>query len=422
MIKQPEHYNVDVVVDKGTINSKIQKKFDLGEKEVKNGKCDFVGVIYKNQSILISLPLKYIELYKFKQFTWKKKVLHIRTILNAILSYNRMQGLDTKNDFKSTFPFQAVIDIYEYYQKFGLYHEYLNIYKKGQRNPIDWKQTFKRSNSYLDYKNERLLYLSFYTKIQKDEETLVTKCMAFCLNYVNKYYHELLSFNLNEDIKKYRINEQLLKNASCIISGLEKILNKTYIDSNKNLIQNLIVFFKQMGEIYTYQFSLIQFNFHNVWEHAVNFYLNRYFKSFKNGKMLFSEEPICQYSFIKDTQPYDENNNCNKLQPDHYYIDSNNNIQYIFDSKYMLQLNYPNYKQMLYSFLYSNKTNSGKTINILLLPEIATNKELVIDTKINVQIKKELLPLNINDLVIYNVRLNEQKIISEYGQCLSDYN
>ena len=159
---------------------------------------------------------------------------------------------------------------------------------------------------------------------------------------------------------------------------------------------------------------MIQFEFHNVWEHAVNEFLTNHFIGIDENNILFqfTNEKIERFFFQKDSRSYDLVNANNRLEPDHYYYDKKNNVQYIFDSKYMEKLNGLNHKQLIYGILYSKSVR--KTFNTLVLPGLpSVDKNSVQGTK-HVEVRKDMLPDSINELIIYQIKLNEKFVLESF--------
>lgn len=411
--------NIDVVMDKKTVSRELIKRYQLKD-EVKNGCSQFVGIIYKDTdrgvSILVSLPFNYMDVNEFQNKSNKEKFSNIQTILTSILKYNRTQGLMGLDDFQCSFPISAYNQIYSFYQKYGLYRENVVNIKQGQNGNINWKSTFRKSNSFINAETNAIVYFPFYQNKKIIANNLITECMVFVLNYTKEYFKDILQLPRSAELESFGVNYSLLNNKDYVVQRLKEELGRTYKDYLRNLITNLIRFFEKLGANYNYDFSMIQFDFNNVWEHAVNEFLTNHFTGIDEdeNKVLFrfTNEKVKKFIFQKDSKGYDSVNTKNKLEPDHYYYDKNNDVQYIFDSKYMEKLNGLNHKQLIYGILYSKGVK--KTFNTLVLPGLpSVNRECVNGEK-HVDVKKDLLPSSINKLVIYQIRLNEKAVLESF--------
>ncbi|OAP97390.1 LlaJI family restriction endonuclease [Ligilactobacillus aviarius] len=409
--------NIDVVMDKRTVSKELVKRYQL-EDEVKNGCSRFVGIIYKDTdkgvNILVSLPFNYMNVKEFQSRNIKERFSNIQTILTSILKYNRTQGLVGLDDFHCSFPINAYNQVYTFYQKYGLYRENITNIKQGQNGNIDWKSTFRKSNSFINTKTNTIVYFPFYQKEKIVTNNLITECMAFVLNYTKEYFKDILQLPISAELESFGVNYSLLNNKDYVVQQLKEELSHTYKDYLRNLITNLIRFFEKLETNYSYDFSMIQFEFHNVWEHAVNEFLTNHFIGVDEDKTLFkfTNEKIEKFFFQKDSRSYDLVNANNRLEPDHYYYDKKNNVQYIFDSKYMEKLNGLNHKQLIYGILYSKGIE--KTFNTLVLPGLPSiNKNSVQGTK-HVEVKKNLLPDSINELIVYQIKINEKFVLESF--------
>ena len=152
--------------------------------------------------------------------------------------------------------------------------------------------------------------------------------MVFVLNYTKEYFKDILQLPRSAELESFGVNYSLLNNKDYVVQRLKEELGRTYKDYLRNLITNLIRFFEKLGANYNYDFSMIQFDFNNVWEHAVNEFLTNHFTGIDEdeNKVLFrfTNEKVKKFIFQKDSKGYDSVNTKNKLEPDHYYYDKNN--------------------------------------------------------------------------------------------------
>lgn len=406
--------NIDVVMDKQTVSKELIKRYQLKDEE-HNGCSQFVGIICKDTDALISLPYNFMKIENFKNLGIESQFKNIQVVLMSILTYNRAQGLSGVEDFNCSFPINAYNQIYEFYQKYGLYYENIVNVKIGQSGNIDWKTTFRKSNSFINTESNTFVYFPFYQKEKIITNNLITECMAFVLNYTKEYFKNLLSLPISTELEKFGINYSLLSNKDYVIQQLKKELSHTYKDHLRNLITNLIRFFEKLETTYNYDFSMVQFEFHNVWEHAVNAYLTNHFSGVDpdTAQFNFESEKIRKFFFQKDSQSYDKAHSQNVLEPDHYYLDKENDIQYIFDSKYMKELNRLNHKQLIYGFLYGNRAK--KTYNTLILPGLPSIDKNHVQGQKHVEVKEEFLPDSMSEQIVYQIRLNEKAVLESFA-------
>ena len=74
-----------------------------------------------------------------------------------------------------------IIKFIHFIKKYGLYRENITNIKQGQNGNIDWKNTFRRSNSFINTKTNTIVYFPFYQKEKIVTSNLITECMAFCI-------------------------------------------------------------------------------------------------------------------------------------------------------------------------------------------------------------------------------------------------
>lgn len=411
------NYELDVVIDKGKVSKELVDKYQLNDEVEKNSHGNvsrFVGIICQDNQVLVSLPTKFMNKRQFMNLDSEQKKKNLQTIVNSILKYQRSKSMIGNDGFRSSYPFDAYLNVYQYYQQFGLYHDQVKVLKPGQNSKIDWKQTFRLANSYIDPDEQSIIYFPFYHQEKQIIDDLVTECMAFCLNYTYNTFNQMLQLPMNEELKSYGLKMTLFKNYDFIVDQLSERLNKTYKDGIKTLLINLIRFFKQLGN-YDKQFSLIQLEFENVWEHAVNSYLSDYFIGVDGEKFNFALDKEQIYDFNKDSVSYDVKHTSRNLEPDHYCIDLANDTQYIFDSKYMKKMDDLNHKQVVYSLVYSKRAKL--TYNTLILPGNGDEIETVTPT-IHAEFDKKYLPTCFEEtgLIIYLIRLNIKYVLEKYTE------
>ena len=135
--------------------------------------------------------------------------------------------------------------------------------------------------------------------------------------------------------------------------------------------------------------------------------MNDYFQCVDNDCLIFAKSKV-KNNFSKT--PFSEFNLANTnhtLEPDHYFYDKSNDIQYIFDSKYYTTLKNFDYKEFSYHILLMNKATT--TYDALIMPTRAKNR-----TEQYIQINTNYLPKGINSVKIYLVHLNMIHVLKNF--------
>ena len=167
-------------------------------------------------------------------------------------------------------------------------------------------------------------------------------------------------------------NIDFLSNIDYTLRHLYQYKNCIFKDYQKKLINALIEFFEQYKTIK--KGSAIHFRinyFYSIWEKMVENYLNKSFVGINEETRFleFSDNKESGIYFKKDA-PFviDDSIHKRSIQPDHFYID--NDVIYVFDSKYYEEIDDLNYKQIAYTILLGNSHihSEKKIYSALLLP------------------------------------------------------
>lgn len=343
----------------------------------------FVGFIFCNDKILISFPKHYFSYEKFQYFQPMRKELKselyndvkiLFKVIQKTTAKKSKKTIGAREELNSSYPFQHFFEVYDYFLKYGLYKDEQEIRKMGYTGKIDWKKTLLKSPLIVSRGN--LLYMPFVIKKKISEHVFISKCMAYVIDSTSNIMSPFSNFKRTDlDIKDINWN-----NKSKIISQLRTIKQSVFKDLQKKLINNLIKFFED-EYIGAHTIKLKTWSFNLIWEEMIENYLNNYFKRInEDGYIDFSStKNIKRMNFEKRIFfPDSLKQNGRGLEPDYYLIE--NNVRYIFDSKYYDEIKELNYKQVAYYFLLKyhegiERIADNRTIvtplfthNILILP------------------------------------------------------
>lgn len=378
-----------VAIQEGTvIPDDVLKKFQLSFLDIgKNANLErvssFCGVVRRGTSILVSFPKHYISLKCFNKLSNSNKLKHIRLILKSILNYELNPAYSSfrkKDDLNTSFSFSSFFNIYGYFQKYGLYFENRENIRKGYSGKISWKDTIQKSQKIISDGN--LVFLPFLIHQNISDEDFITKCMVFAINYTEKTFGDLLDLPDNSSIASRGIESSLKEHTEAVIFKLEMMKREIFKDIDKKLLNDLIDFFRGINDSPHNINDIKHYHFNNVWEKAVESYLNNHFIGIKYDKLIFGNSEK-NFNFEKKilknyNDAFDHRNDT--LQPDHYYLDKDNDVQYIFDSKYYYSITGLNHKQFVYHMILCNRAKY--TYDALIMPsEIPTFTEIHLDLK-----------------------------------------
>ena len=397
-------FNLDVINDVAKI-----KKIDINSGNEIDGyeyHVSFVGFLLDaRDDVLLSLPKQY-------KHSPGNEELECRQILKALVKYSELHYGTLSNyinskDLSCNFPFDSFFGIYEYYKKYGLYHDQKIEISAKQHGKIDWKSTIHLTKKYVI--DDDVVIFPIFRKKSVNIETFLTICMAFAINYtITKFYFffDYPLVDVDFDLSSY----DLLGNKQVVLSELEKIKKNTFSDVKTSLINNLICFFQRLSGKKSY--FLKCYNFSAIWETAIRLYVCNHFDGEDSGKLKISDQKKVPKEFIKPTF-YPNSAKPNEfMQPDCYFIDAKN--QYILDAKYYLHIDGIMYKELSYVFLlkeirdYINDSPKYKTtICALLLP--SDSRKTALSFEMN-----PLFNLEFQDLKIYEEYFDIRIVLEEF--------
>ncbi len=368
--------------DGEVVDDNLIKMFELSTKEIRYSDkfdanvFDIVGFIYKDNKILVVFPKHYYDKTDIDTFNQTNVNLgsDIKLLYNVIKKYGETENtsasarayMGTVDGYTSDYPFKAFYEVYDYYQKYGIYKEKETKIVKGTNGKISWKDILKKSNKIISADN--LIFSPFYVSKKNFNEVFLTECMAFVIDYTIDFFNAFLS--MKKTGIKYKFD--FLNNIDYVLSQLKKSQSIVFKDSQKHLIQSMIVFFEQFrGKAKGGKVHVKIRYFDMIWQSMIARYINRHFDNIDaaSGAAVFDEAINCSTVFFLDTTFSDIDDSHHHFQIDVDHIAFENNILYIFDSKYYREISQLNYKQFSYNEILRYHYPSVVEIhNILLLP------------------------------------------------------
>lgn len=357
-------------MDGTLLSEEVKKKFFLEDRDWRSSKegrvSNFVGFIIKRNKILVSFPKHYCSEYDLKNHENKLDNKDIRILFKTLLKSNiedQFTNFNGREEYASSYPFTAFYQILDYYKRYGLYNEVENYTKAGYDGKIVWKDTIRKSSPLIS--NGNLLYVPFYVKQSKENHTFLTECMIYALAYTIQMFPFFIDEKVPFSLPR---NLEFWKRTDHILNRLRKLKQEVFKDIHKKLVDNLILFFDnkdKKGDI-----IIKHYKFENVWEDLVQEYLESNFKTITiDGPQFETGAGRLKFVAQKSFNDVDSSNNQGyEFRLDHYYSDDQK--QYIFDSKYYQSINGINYKQLSYHMVLQN--NGRETYSMLILP---TEKE-----------------------------------------------
>lgn len=338
----------------------------------KDNVFNFVGFIFENDTLLSVFPKHFFDNED------KKNTDNISILFNTICKYinreknnpNANKFIGDKRFFEADYPFEPFFEIYNYYNKYGIFKEEEYQYKNNLNGKISWKKTIQKSNVIIS--DDNLIFTPLFAKYKTYKNDFISECMTFVINHtINTFPFFLKLSPINERCSKM----DFIANRKFVLRQLYKYKNYIYKDNNKKLLSNLIDFFEQIDKKPkggSYHFKIRYFD--RIWETIVEEYLNDYFVDVKKNdegiqELVFNTKFKSSKPRFK-SQPFSiENKEKSKeIIPDHYY--ENEEKIYVFDSKYYQRISELNYKQLAYTFLIGNNKEKcyKRLYSALILP------------------------------------------------------
>lgn len=363
-------------------------------------KFNFVGYVFNSHKTLVVFPKKYFN--KGDELTHDDLSL----LSNVLLKYNSSYLSNNKrNDeyFEASYPFAAYYGILNYYKIYGIYKDFSVTSKLGVGGKINWKKTISKTNPF--YNNGNLIFSQFYIDKSISQETFISDCMKFALDYTSKKF----SFILTERVSFNETKQfDFIFHKEYIVNELRLLKSKIFKDIHKHLLDDLINFFQDIRQDGNGYFR--NYKFDKVWEAMVEKYLRANFSSVSDTSGLTFKQNCYKYHFSKTKLiPGTSHKEEIKLYPDHYYHSLEK--QYIFDSKYYSKLKGLDYKQVAYHQFLKNRANCS--YNALILPTSSSNR-CNLHFKLDGSFKNN--DEAFDELVIWNAFLNMKEVMTFYKE------
>lgn len=364
----------EIASDYGNVNLGINDvRYSLVKKD---NVFNFVGFIFENNTLLSVFP---------KHF-WdngdEKSTENITLLFNTICKYindeknnpNANKFIGDKHFFESDYPFEQFFEIYNYYNRYGIFKEEEYQYKNNSNGKISWKKTIQKSNVIIS--DDNLIFTPLFSKHKNYKNDFISECMTYIINHtINTFPFFLKLSPINEKCSKM----DFIANRKYVLRQLYRYKNYIFKDNNKRLLTNLIDFFEQIDKKPkggSYHFKIRYFD--KIWETIVGEYLNNYFVDVRKNdegiqELIFNTEyKNAKPRFVIEerdrTFEIENKKDSKRIIPDHYY-ENEKNI-YVFDSKYYQHISELNYKQLAYTFLIGNNKEKckKKIYSALILP------------------------------------------------------
>mgnify|MGYP000925366596 FL=1 len=376
----------------------IQRETNQTELLSANGSINFVGIIIHSKNIIYSFPKHY-------NVNSDNIYLDIKLLYDVIVANSNSMGLDYDND--KQFPIINYMNIHNYYSKNGLYVDYERYDTIQPNGKISWLKMMRRSNKIIN-NNSLVLSPIIYDK-KTTSLVFLSECMDFILYEAYDKYLRFIDNRFRYD-RKYYNND--FSDIEYVIAHLYDLLSSTFKDTTKELILNCINYFQWKGSFgKTFQLFINDFNFY--WQNMVHNYLNgkniipKYIYNDKNvvsaieltiqKSNTFESEKLFYIDSLAEKK--------HQIYIDHFLCTEQN--LYLFDSKYYMNTNKLNYKQISYYYFIKNKKKySNKTIYTLLI--YPTSGEKSIELNIN----RSHIPKD--RLVLSSLYLNIKEVMKYY--------
>lgn len=115
-----------------------------GEKEMLN----FTGIVIDGNTTFVSFPKR----FESSETTVKKDIQLLFSTMMKHYQENQNLYFTKSANLKTNYPFNAFFDIYNYYTKFGIYHEEIVETRRGYNGNVSWKDTIQNSSKVVSEK------------------------------------------------------------------------------------------------------------------------------------------------------------------------------------------------------------------------------------------------------------------------------
>ncbi len=365
------------VADKKLINI-----FGLGTRELRhsdkldNDVFDVVGFVFKDNKILVIFPKHYYEKKDLDRFNQVNISLNydIKLLYDVIKKYRETENtqaiarsyLGAKDGYTADYPFKPFYEVYDYFQKYGLYKEKEVQIIEGTSGRVSWKDTIRKSSKIITGGN--LIFSPLYIYKKNYNNVFLTECMAFIIDYTIDFFSDFLSMKKTD----FKYHFDFLHNIDYVINQLNIHHSRVFKDAQKHLIQIMIDFFKQFKEKANGGRIHVKVRYFDmIWQCMISKYLNRHFVGIdsSNGSAVFDEKLHNSVITFSQKRFLDIDVSHHNFYIDIDHIAYENNVLYIFDSKYYYDITELNYKQLSYNEILRFHYPGVKEINnILILP------------------------------------------------------
>ena len=317
----------------------------------------FVGLVISKSKILVSYP-KHLDVRGEED---------ISLILGSIVKTTKSFGTMWNENIECNIPYGAYLFVLDYYYKFGIFHEIYNIKKEGYSGKVDWTATFRKNHSVVSEDN--IVFLPFEIKRSMLKDSFIGKCMKYVIS------DGFMQFGKYIGVGEVLENSNLEYSPEDTISLLKEEKNNHFKDLDIQLIDSLIDYLEWRGMFIENNFFLTK-SFDRVWESMVNEYLSKNYRDYDESKDTIVFADGCKKhhfskktDYIQSALMTSQNGVSYSVEYDHF--DRNADTILVFDSKYYVEVNDVNYKQMVYHYMLMNsKANQDvkRIINGLLIP------------------------------------------------------
>ena len=372
--------------------------------------CSFVGMVVKEDNILLSFP-KHYNVGKVSSQDEKLRILQsMKDILHIIEQDRQLYGVEP-GQLTDTIPIDAYHFVLKYYLELGLYHRQIRDTSKGYKGQINWHHTINSIRPLLSEGN--FIYSPFIVTCEYDESIFITECMDYVLYDFYNSFQSLL-----DDIHPYKrqFYNLIYDEYNFCITKLQTLVERFFKDHERLLLNSLIRYFQwKSNRSKSSKFLTLYFEW--SWERMVNSYLSSHIRILGDDYEITTEPQLSKLNIIKPNNMDIEQRKKGdrgrfSIQFDHYLKIVTGRRQpliLLFDSKYFSNdVNIFNYKQAFYYYYLRGKYKNAIIKNALVIPTSGERKTIVhVDRQ------------HIDGLYIREEYINLKAIITDYKKSLS---